>query len=122
MATIKSASVKVMLSYNYNHFEASLNIENDDGLTMVEIDDARKQCQRLCDKAVVQYQKAKHHESKRTSDTLERRALEREVAYIKQKDSSLWTVVEKAKVKALEDHDWESRWDYDDDDEDYKWQ
>ena len=50
---------------------------------------------------------------------MERRALETEVAAIKQKDQVTWTVMEKAKVKALEDHNWESRWDYDDDDDDY---
>jgi len=39
---IKSASVKVMLSYDYSHFEASMALENDNGLSMLEIDNARK--------------------------------------------------------------------------------
>jgi len=121
MATIKSASVKVMLSYNYNHFEACLNLENDDGLTMHEVDEARKQCQRLCDKALVQYQKSKNHEANRARNEMEKRSLEREVTEIRAKDKSLWSVTDKAKVKALEDHNWDLRWDYNDDDDDYRW-
>jgi len=111
----KSATVKVMLSYNYNHFEASIALENEDGLEVKDIDDARKDCNRLCDKAIIQYQQAKTIENKRANKVSEKRQLEREVAEIKQKDKSTWTVVEKAKVKALEDHDWNLQWDYDDD-------
>lgn len=116
MTTIrKSATVKVMLSHNYNHFEASIALENEDGVTVEDIDNARKDCNRLCDKAIKQYNQAKMIESKRASMTHEKKNLEREVAEIKQKDKETWTVVEKAKVKALEDHNWELRWDYDDD-------
>ena len=39
----------------------------------------------------------------------------REVSEIKQKDKIAWTVAEKAKVKALDDHNWDLQWDYDDD-------
>lgn len=111
----KSATVKVMLSYNYNHFEASIALENEDGLTTKDIDDARKDCNRLCDKAIMQYQQSKIIESKRANLTSEKMQLEREVSEIKQKDKSLWSVTDKAKVKALEDHNWDLQWDYDDD-------
>lgn len=56
---IKNASVKVMLSYDYSHFEASMSLENDEGLSKEDIDLARKDCQRLADKAVGQYKTAK---------------------------------------------------------------
>lgn len=119
MTTIrKSATVKVMLSHNYNHFEASIALENEDGVTVKEIDEARKDCNRLCDKAIKQYNVAKVMESKRASLANEKTNLEREVAEIKKKDVELWSVIEKAKVKALEDHEWNLQWDYDDD-EDY---
>lgn len=111
----KSATVKVMLSYNYNHFEASIALENEGGLSTKDIDDARKDCNRLCDKAIVQYQQAKTIESKKLRLVSERRALEREVAEIRQKDVTMWTVTEKAKVKALDDYNWDLQWDYDDD-------
>jgi len=61
---VKTASVKVMQSYNYCHFEASMTIENEDGLELLDIDGARKNCQRLTDKAVKQYQKAKEMAAK----------------------------------------------------------
>lgn len=56
---ISSASVKVMLSYDYSHFEVSMTLENDEGLTKKKIDEARKDCQRLADRAVEQYKIAK---------------------------------------------------------------
>ena len=48
-----SASVKIMLSYDYNHFEVCLSSDQDLSLDLV--DDMRKDCQRLADKAVTQY-------------------------------------------------------------------
>lgn len=63
---IKSASVKVMLSYDYSHFEASMSVENESGLALSDIDEARKKCQRLADKAVGQYKKAKQMASNRS--------------------------------------------------------
>jgi len=120
METIrKSATVKVMLSHNYNHFEASIALENESGVSVTDIDNARKDCNRLCDKAIKQYNFAKNMELKRIGLASEKRQLEREVADIKQKDTTLWTVTDKAKVKALADHNWELLWDYDDDDQDY---
>lgn len=120
MATvIKTASVKVMLSYNYNHFEASMQVENESGLSIKDVDDARKECQRLCDKAVKQYQIAKNVESRRASLSHEKSNLEREVSMIKQNPKESWSVTDKAKVKALEDHDWELRFDYQDDYEEH---
>jgi hypothetical protein len=120
MTTIRtSATVKVMLSHNYNHFEASIALENADGVSVQDIDNARKDCNRLCDKAIKQYNVAKVMESKRLSLQSEKANLEREVKEIKQKDESLWTVMEKAKVKTLADHNWELLWDYEDDDDNY---
>ena len=118
MTTIrKSATVKVMLSHNYNHFEASMAVENDDGVTFEDVDLARKDCARLVDKAIKQYEKAKMIESKRLSLSREKTALEIEVRDIKTRDESTWSVVEKAKVKTLADHEWNLRWDYDDEDD-----
>ncbi len=56
---VKNASVKVMLSYDYSHFEVSMQVENESGLSLKDIDEARKSCQRLADKAVGQYKTAK---------------------------------------------------------------
>lgn len=113
MKTIKkSASVKVMLSYNYNHFETSISLENEKGLTNKEIDEARKDCNRLCDRAISQYQKAKDNEGKRANQKWERKRLEDEVSEICRYKKE-WTSEEKAKVKALEDFEYKEIYDYD---------
>lgn len=54
-ATIKTASVRVMLSHNYSNFEVSMNIENENGIEVTDIDEARKQCQSLATAAVAEY-------------------------------------------------------------------
>lgn len=112
---IKTASVKVMLSHNYNHFEASMTLENDNGVQVSDIDNARKDCQRLCDKAIKQYDIAKNVANRRISLRSERASLESEVSRIRQMPREAWTVTDKAKVKALEDHNWEIQFDYQDD-------
>jgi hypothetical protein len=115
---IKSASVKVMLSYDYSHFEASMSLENDNGLSLRDIDEARKNCQRLADKAVGQYKTAKQDAIKQTGTSYERQQLEKEVRDIKvNKKEEDWTLLERAKVKALADYDHQAMYDYDDDGE-----
>lgn len=76
---IKSASVKVMLSYDYSHFEASMSLENDNGLTVKEIDAARKDCQRLADKAVAQYKTAKAQAAQRNDGQYKMKNFEAEL-------------------------------------------
>jgi predicted nucleotide-binding protein len=112
---ITTASVKVMQSYNYCHFEASMSLENSDGLETIDIDNARKDCQRLTDKAVKQYQQSKSFELKRANLRSEKSILEREVANIKAMPENTWSVTDKAKVKALADHNWDLQFDYEDD-------
>jgi len=119
MATIiKSASVKVMLSHDYSHFEASMSLENEEGLSLKDIDEARKNCQRLADKAVGQYKTAKSEANKMTATSYERQQLEKEVREIRvSKGEDEWTVLDRAKVKALEDYQYQTMYDYNDDDE-----
>ena len=113
---IKTASVKVMLSHDYSHFEASMVLENDNGLTLIDIDEARKNCQRLADKAVGQYKTAKSEANKLTATSYERQQLEREVREIKvSKIEEDWTLLERAKVKALADYNHQTMYDYNDD-------
>jgi hypothetical protein len=55
--TINGASVKVMRSFDYCHFEVTLS--STDATTPEAVDMLRKEAARLADKAVVQYQVAK---------------------------------------------------------------
>lgn len=52
-----SASVKIMLSYDYCHFEVSKS--TDENVSDKEINEMRKDVQRLADEAVRQYKVAK---------------------------------------------------------------
>ena len=116
---IKDASVKVMLSYDYSHFEVSMTLENNYGLTMKEIDEARKNCQRLADKAVSQYKTAKLMAAKRIDGEYEMKNFEAECKRIQAKDEHNRTLKEIAMLKQYEDEKWREQfyyaYDYDDD-------
>jgi hypothetical protein len=116
---IKNASVKVMLSYDYSHFEASMSLENDKGLTAKEIDEARKNCQRLADKAVSQYKTAKDKAAKRSDGIYKMNNFESQCKQIKGKSEGDRTINEIAMLKQYEQENWQAqfdeRYDYDDD-------
>ncbi len=119
---IKNASVKVMLSYDYSHFEASMALENDNGLTLKEIDSARKNCQRLADKAVSQYKTAKSQAALRNDGKYKMENFKAECLKIKDKDEQDRTVKEIAMLKQYETEQWQEQFNYDydyDDDENY---
>lgn len=120
---IKNASVKVMLSYDYSHFEASMSIENDNGLELHEIDNARKMCQRLADKAVSQYKTAKSQAANRNDGKYKMIDFEAACIKIKGKDEHDRTLKEIAMLKQYENENWQAQFDYDydyDDDENYQ--
>jgi hypothetical protein len=119
---IKNASVKVMLSYDYCHFEALMSLENDNGLELKEIDDARKDCQRLADKAVGQYKTAKQAAIAREESKYRMINFEEECKRIANKNEQDRTIKEIAMLKQYKDEEWRDQfyayYDYDDD-EDY---
>jgi hypothetical protein len=121
-ATIKSASVKIMLSYDYSHFETAMSVENENGLSMKDIDEARKNCQRLADKAVSQYKKAKQMADKRTDGKWKIQNFEAQCERISEKPEGERTINEIAMLKQYKDENWRSQFDYEynyeDDEED----
>src|SRR5574343_1559938 len=108
---IKNASVKVMLSYDYSHFEASMSLENDNGLTVKEIDAPRKDCQRLSDKAVAQYKNAKAQAAQRNDGQYKMKNFEAECIKIKAKDEHDRTLKEIAMLKQYENENWQAQFD-----------
>jgi hypothetical protein len=116
MSKTTQATVRILISHDYCHFEISKVIEGED-IRLIEIDNARKDCQRLADKAVGQYKKAKTEAAAKMQYSSERVNLEREVIEINKKDPKEWSHLEKAKVKALEDYHQDWRYDYMDDEE-----
>jgi hypothetical protein len=118
MTIVKSASVKVMRSYDYCHFEVAMAIENDNGLLPNDIDSARKEAMRLADKAVEQYKIAKSCAAKRQEGAYYMKNFEEECKRIKAKDPNDRTIGEVAKLKQHEDENWQAQFDYDYDYED----
>lgn len=107
------ASVKVMRSYDYCHFEVCLS--SDEELTLEEVNNLRKDAARLTDEAVRQYKAARRLDSEWPFKKAE---ILKEVEIIKEKPASEWTPKEKALVKLVSDKNWEARWDYYDEDDD----
>jgi len=119
---IKSAGVKIMLSYDYSHFETAMSVENESGLSMKDIDDARKDCQRLADKAVSQYKKAKEMASLRTDGEYKMQNFESQCKRILEKPEGERTINEIAILKEYRDENWRSKFYYEydyNDDENY---
>lgn len=119
---IQSASVKVMQSYDYCHFEASMSLANDNGISKEEIDNARKECQRLTDKAVSQFKISKKAAQRDLSQ--DRNSFLGEIERIKRKAEGDRTINELAKLKAYEDNTWQKQFEdrhYDYDDDDDRW-
>lgn len=104
------ASVKIMLSYNYCHFEIALSDET--VKTFAEIDGLRKDAQRLADKAVHQYQVAKREASNMIYGG-RKTEVEKAAKIVRENfPKSEWTPEQKAVLKAWEDFQY---YDYQDD-------
>ncbi len=117
---VKTASVKVMLSYDYSHFEVSMSLEDETGLNPLDIDDARKTCQRLADKAVSQYKKAKEMASLRIDGKYKIANFEAICKQIVNKPMVERTINEVAMLKQYEDENWREQFEYNYDYEDVK--
>ncbi len=113
------ASVKIMLSYDYSHFEVALSADRELGERGVN--DLRKTAQRLADEAVRQYRRAKEAAENRDRGASQRRNFLADIEHIKAKPEQDRTVRELAMLKQYQDEDWEAQfrddWDYDDDPE-----
>lgn len=106
-----SASAKVMLSYDYCHFEICLN---DDSMTEIgDVNKLRKTAQRLADEAVRQYKKAKEMAEKRESLDFEKGSLQYRVDEIMKTPKSERTPEQTAMVKTLADENHWSQYNYD---------
>ena len=115
---IENASVKIMLSYDYCHFEVSLGLNDDTGITLEEIDNMRKNTQRLADKAVAQYKKAKEMAALRIEGKHQMYNFEKICEAIKSKKEEDRTIKETAMLKQYQDEDWQKQFDYEYDYED----
>lgn len=104
------ASVKIMLSYDYSHFEIALS--SDDDLDLDEVNGLRKDAQRLADEAVRQYKKAKIMAQRREGAQYEKDSFLRRVEEIKEKPEQERTIREMAILKQHADEKWEEQFEY----------
>jgi hypothetical protein len=104
------ASVKVMRSYDYCHFEVCLSLDKE--MTLGEINNMRKDAARLADEAVRQYIVAKDLASKKLKLEDEKNELIKEIERIKSRCTYEWCAQDKAKLKALEDKEYFDRYNY----------
>ena len=110
---VATASIKVMLSYDYCHFEVVLGIQD---ASLKEVNELGKDAQRLADERVRQYKKTKAVVERRYLRCNEEE-LRADVARVREKPESEWDDYDKAVVRKLADYDyWKDReYDYDDD-------
>lgn len=115
--TITNASVKVMRSHDYCHFEvnlsASIECPPDSPEWFQQVDAMRKNAARLADKAVEQYKIAKRNlqSAEHTLQTLEYAA-----DCAERTPEEVRTPEQKAAIKALDDYRFDQRhYDYQDD-------
>lgn len=113
--TIETASVKVMRSHDYCHFEVCLSSSSAN--TPELVDELRKTAARLADKAVSQYRIAKNNASRLLSEKYERDAVVDRAKRIRGIPEGDRTVNQQAELKAFDDQKWaENRiYNYDDD-------
>lgn len=112
--TIQIASVKVMRSHDYCHFEVCLS--SSDCETPEAIDELRKTAARLADKAVDQYKIAKENTELILQDEEKANFLRYQHREILKKPEEERTPEEKAIVKAISDFEFRrNRYDYQDD-------
>lgn len=96
------ASVKVMRSYDYNHFECVLS--SDEKLDDKQINLLRVRAAKLVDHAIESYKLKKEHENRLANEIYNRRDLENKVkAIIENFPKSQWTSEQKAQIKKLDD-------------------
>ena len=113
--TIEIASVKVMRSHDYCHFEVCLSSSSAN--TPELVDELRKKAARLADKAVAQYRIAKINGSRLLNEKQQRQYLVDRIKHIRETPECDRTVRDQAELKAFDDAAWEAghSYDYEDD-------
>jgi hypothetical protein len=119
--TIEIASVKVMRSHDYCHFE--VNLSSSSANSVEAVDELRKAAARLADKAVAQYRIAKVNAQRILGERNQRQYLIERMGRLKETSEDQLTPEEKAELKAYKDaiyvanrpYDYEDDWDQDSD-------
>ena len=114
-------SVRVMLSYDYNHFETILNVP--DGATLRDVNERRKDATRLCLEAIRQYRSIKQRTAEAESNRYRATEITKDACEARRTPESERTPAQKAVIKADDDLDFAYQHgyvDFDDDDPRYQ--
>lgn len=106
------ASVKVMRSFDYCHFEVALSSDEEMGID--QVNDLRKQAAILVDEAVRQYKDAKSAERERERHQFGREQAMQEVARLRAVPQSDLSVEQAARLRSYEDREFWREYDQDD--------
>lgn len=106
------ASVKVMRSFDYCHFEVALS--SDEEMSIDDVNEMRKQAAILVDEAVRQYKDAKQAERNRESHQFGRERAMEELKRLREIPKSDLSVEQAAKLRSYEDRDFWKQYDADD--------
>jgi hypothetical protein len=119
--SVMKGSVKIMLSYDYSHFEVALS--SDDNLDAEGVNALRKTAQRLADEAVRQYKEAKKAAELRAQSIYDKESFLRQIKRIEATPEADRSVQDIAALKQFTDEDWENQfrhdYDYRDDEVDF---
>jgi hypothetical protein len=114
-------SVKIMLSFDYSHFEVALS--SDEETDAAGVNALRKTAQRLADEAVRQYKREKEAAANRAVGKQQKEYFLQEIKRIERTQEPDRTVRDLAMLKQYQDENWQAQFedDYDyDDDEDFE--
>lgn len=113
------ASVKIMLSYDYSHFEVAL--ASDEEMDARDVNDLRKTAQRLADEAVRQYKRAKQAAANREEGKYAQQHFLADIERIEKTPEQDRTVRDLAMLKQYRDENWQAQFedDYDYEDDEY---
>lgn len=95
------ASVRVMRSYDYCHFEATLSTDQE--LSLDGINQMRKECALLVDEAVRQYKTAKEAEDRRKTREWQMDSATGRAKRLNETPKSEWTVDDAAFMRSYAD-------------------
>ncbi len=104
-------SVKIMLSYDYSHFEVALS--SDEEMDAKGVNALRKKAQRLADEAVRQYKKAKEVSEQRGQDAYNKKRFLQEIERIKATPEADRAVRDLAMLEEYQDEEWETQFEHD---------
>lgn len=98
---IKTASVRIMLSHSYCNFEISATLENENGISTIEIENCRQTCQALATDAVNDYKRSPIQNPKEELERITKKVDQIKADISEKKDGTITDPKEVAKIEKM---------------------